>query len=344
MGVLFDSIIYDLQSHGGVSVYYSELLQRIVKDADSGDNRYLSFGVDSKQKLDSFGVDNILSYTPRVLERYRDVDLSIFSMKNSVFHSSYYRLPVDSKTPVITTVHDFTYEKFVKGIPLWVHSWQKKRAVKRSDLIICVSNNTAQDLMTYCNVPENKIRVVYNGVSSNYVPLGTILREEKIVFVGARGGYKNFHLAVKAIQHMPDVALSIVGGGELKQSEIQLLENSIPGRYKWLGRLSDEQLNIEYNKSLCLLYPSSYEGFGIPILEAMRAGCPVIAVNSSSIPEVAGNACVLIDEPNAELIVEAVSKVRNSFHSLQESGFIQSSKFSWDLCYNATKNIYLELI
>ncbi|MCP1628616.1 mannosyltransferase [Citrobacter amalonaticus] len=344
MGVLFDSIIYDLQSHGGVSVYYSEILQRITEDSAFEDNRFLSFGVDSKKKLDSFGIENVLSFAPRILERYRDVDLSILTSKNNVFHSSYYRLPVDSKTPVITTVHDFTYEKFVKGLPLWVHSWQKRRAVKRSDLIICVSNNTAQDLMTYCNVPERKIRVVYNGVSSNYTPLDTILREEKIVFVGARGGYKNFHIAVEAIQQIPHVELSIVGGGELNQSEIQLLENSIPGRYKWLGRLSDEQLNIEYNKSLCLLYPSSYEGFGIPILEAMRAGCPVIAVNSSSIPEVAGNACILIDEPNAEIIADAVGKVRKSFHSLQESGFIQSSKFSWDLCYNATRNIYLELI
>ena len=174
--------------------------------------------------------------------------------------------------------------------------------------------------------------------------MSDVARQNKIIFVGARGGYKNFHLAVKAIRNLPEIILDIVGGGSLTQVELKLLEDNIPGRYKWLGRLSDAELNLEYNKALCLLYPSSYEGFGIPILEAMRAGCPVIAVNSSSIPEVAGNACVLINEPNVELIIESVDKVQKNFKSLQSAGFVQSSKFSWDLCYNSTKNVYQEII
>lgn len=344
MGVIFDSIIYDLQSHGGVSVYFSEILKRIINDDGIDDNLYLSSGNKSSILLEQLGANNIIKLSERILERYRDVDFPSNESSSHVFHSSYYRLPSERKMPIITTVHDFTYEKFVKGLPLWVHSWQKRRAVECSDLIICVSENTAQDLMQFCKVPENKIRVVHNGVSENYSVINDVKRKDTVLFVGARGGYKNFHLAVAALKQVPDVQLRIVGGGNLSAKELFLLEKNIPGRFHWLGRLSDQELNIEYNSSLCLLYPSSYEGFGIPILEAMRAGCPVIAVNASSIPEVAGNACILLDEPKSELIVDAISIVRKGADKLRQAGFTQASKFSWDACYHSTKDVYHELI
>lgn len=135
----------------------------------------------------------------------------------------------------------------------------------------------------------------------------------------------------------------IVGGGVLNNDEITLLEHNIPGRYEWLGRLTDEELNLQYNKAYCLIYPSSYEGFGIPIIEAMRAGCPVIAINNSSIPEVAGDAAILIEYAEAELVVEAVQSLHTDYNKLRLAGLSQASHFSWDKCYSATKKIYKEL-
>lgn len=156
MEVIFDSIIYDLQTHGGVSVYFSEILKRAIQDPDLLNSEFLSFGNDSKITLKKLGINNIHEFNARILERYREVKARQGKIKNKVFHSSYYRLPQDKGIPVVTTVHDFTYEKYISGPPKWVHSWQKYKAIKHSELLICVSNNTAKDLMEYCGVDEKK--------------------------------------------------------------------------------------------------------------------------------------------------------------------------------------------
>lgn len=321
--IVFDRIINSLQKNGGVTVYFKEILERINRD-----------GILCKYTANE----------TRFFGRYRDCCVDTTS---GVFHSSYYRLP---KKPhgckVLTTVHDFTYEKFVQGPALWIHSWQKNRAIKNSDLIICVSHNTALDLMRYCPVEASRIRVIYNGVSDTYYPLPEKQRQygNKVLFVGARGGYKNFLLAVKAVARQPSLALHIVGGGVLSSSEVRLLEQQLPGRYQWLGRLSDEELNIAYNSAYVLLYPSSYEGFGIPIIEAMRAGCPVIAVNASSIPEVAGNAAIMVDAASVEALDVALQILPRQRDSLVAAGYAQAAKFSWERCYQETLAVYNELI
>ncbi len=320
--ILFDPIIYDLQNGGGVTVYFSNILDRI----------------------DNSCVGNVVLENPssRLMNRYRDC---VTNCSCGVFHSSYYRLPTNKKLKIVTTVHDFTYEKFTTGPAKWVHCWQKYRAIKNSDIVICVSNNTAKDLMRYCPIEPEKIRVIYNGVSDSYYPLSDVANStSEILFVGARSGYKNFELAIKALSKLPEFSLSIVGGGELTQAEKNILENHIPGRYNWLGRLSDEELNLAYNRAHALLYPSSYEGFGIPIIEAMRAGCPVVAVNVSSIPEVAGNAAILTEYANADLFAEALLKVSGLREELKKAGLEQAKKFSWDKCFQETLQVYKELM
>lgn len=155
---------------------------------------------------------------------------------------------------------------------------------------------------------------------------------------------KNFDVAVDVLKKLPDFSLSIVGGGKLSYEEIKKLESNIPGRYKWLGRLSDEELNVAYNRAHALLYPSSYEGFGIPVVEAMRAGCPVVAVNVSSIPEVAGSAAILTDYADANLFAEAILKVCDMRDQLRKAGFEQANKFSWEKCFLETLQVYEELM
>jgi mannosyltransferase len=335
--IIYDGIIESLQQSGGVTVVFKELIKRLT------DYSYCSYEVSSR--IVSPQKNHILG--SRFLERYRDAQLPNDILgKDVVFHSTYYRLPANKKLPVVTTVHDFTYERFVKGPAKWVHSWQKNRAIRNSDLVICVSHNTAKDLQKYCPINPKKIRVIYNGVSDSYHLLDGILSEKSqdVVFVGARSGYKNFTLAVESVASVPNLQLKIVGGGKLSEDEIKHLDAYLPNRYQWLGRLSDEELNQTYNTAYALLYPSSYEGFGIPIIEAMRAGCPVIAVNVSSIPEVAGDAAILVDKTTVAAFSEALIKLPAIRKQLISAGFAQAAKFSWNRCFEETLAIYNELL
>lgn len=343
MNIIFDGIIENLQSNGGCTVYFNELLTHF--DIDNNNVSYIDYtkktgliSADLPEKIKVLSVGKI-----RFSERWRDVDLCK-SPGHSIFHSTHYRL-AKQNVKTVTTVHDFTYELYRKGPSRWMHSWQKFRAIRNSHLVICVSQNTADDLMKFCPIDPSKIRVVYNGVSPDYYPLDNIQKTNEVVFIGARGWYKNFTLAVETLKHQPGLMLSIVGGGKLSNEEIQLLETTISGRYQWLGRLTDDQLNQVYNRAYCLFYPSSYEGFGIPVIEAMRSGCPVIAVNVSSIPEVAGSAAILTPQADVASFNQAFTTLshQDTRNNLIQKGFEQASRFSWQKCYQDTLGVYHEL-
>ncbi|MGY0156505.1 glycosyltransferase family 4 protein [Edwardsiella tarda] len=335
--IIYDGIIEKLQSGGGVTVVFRELISRM------SNYKYISY--DNKSKISS--PDSNIIYDSRPFERYRDVNSNIIDKIENceVFHSTYYRIPSLSDIPIVTTVHDFTYEKFITGPARWIHSWQKKRAILRSDIVICVSHNTAKDLMRYCPVDPSRIRIIHNGVSEVYRPISKKNRfqSNKVLFIGARSGYKNFDLAIESISSIKNLELCIVGGGKLSEQEYKKLEQKLPNRYCWLGGISNEELNTIYNQSYALLYPSSYEGFGIPVIEAMRAGCPVIAANSSSIPEVAGNAAILLDMLSVSSVRDALLSMPSYREQLIADGFKQANKFSWDSCFQKTLAVYDEL-
>lgn len=281
-------------------------------------------------------------------ERYRRC---ITSATSDLFHSSYYRLPQSKKIPSITTVHDFIYERFNSGPRRWVHSSQKYKAIKEAAAVICISENTKKDLFEFMpDIVEKKVRVVHNGVGNSYFPLQMKVKPSTqrpyVLFIGSRVTYKNFAVAVNSLSLLTDIDLVCVGGGEFTESERRTLETIIPNRYRHEGIVNDERLNYLYNDAICLIYPSSYEGFGIPVLEAMRAGCPVIALNSSSIPEVAGNAAVLLERPEPDLISKAIEQLLDHEfrQGIQQKGFIQSSLFSWDNCFNNTIKLYEEVL
>ncbi len=329
--IILDLIVTSLQRSGGISVYFDNICNFLSKSGE----KYFVVGDYSFEQYP-------VARRNRFLERYRSARVN---HTDGVFHSSYYRLPSRRGLKVVTTVHDFTYEKYVGGLARWVHSWQKNRAIRHSDIVICVSQNTARDLMRYCPVEPGKVRVIYNGVSEKYFPITDGLEPSNIVlFVGGRRGYKNFRAAVTAVASLHELELHIVGGGPLNKHERQQLDRLMPNRYKWLGYLSDDDLNLAYNRAYALLYPSSYEGFGIPIIEAMRAGCPVIAVNSSSIPEVAGKAALLVDNPSVDMLISALRQINFQREQLRKDGFVQAAQFSWSRCFEETLAVYQELL
>lgn len=308
MNVIFDNIIFSLQRFGGISVVWNELLQRAQAD----------------KELNLTELDYRNERLYRRLERYRIPDY--MAEKPSVFHSSYFRVLPQAGVHNVTTVHDLTYHFYRKGLPKAVHLWEEARALKHSEAIICISENTKRDLLTfYPWVKEETIHVIYNGVSDDFYPIKNIEKKGYLLFIGNSSvSYKRY-----------DIAQEVA-----KRTGLELVA---------ARNVTSEELNKLYNEALCLLYPSDYEGFGLPILEAQKAGCPVIAQNYSSVPEVIGKGGLIVEHSSTEKIVQQMIEKVNEVQSRPMQGIIaagieNAKRFSWDNTYEQTKNVYRQLL
>jgi len=343
--ITFDGVIFNSRNNlGGVNVYFRELLRRA---ALAEQIQVIVYDNNIKPSDLQIAPEQLDLRRERLFERYR----SLSNVSDGLLHSSYYRTSRQPGVLNVVTVYDFTYERFTSGIRTPIHSWQKRDAIMHSDAAICISQNTQRDLLKYVpEYPEEKIFITHLAASEHFKPVvvmaPTVTTQPYVLFVGGRAGYKNFSTAVEAVSLIDDIALICVGGGEITPQERALLDGALLGRYFHVGPVETAQLNELYNLAVCLLYPSVYEGFGIPPLEAMQAGCPVVALNCSSIPEVIGEAGILVDEPDPQLIAAVINECRSADRRLQMRilGFKQAAKFSWDKTFNETLSIYRQLL
>lgn len=354
MKVALDNIVFSLQRTGGISTYWGELLKR-VEDADFETLILEDTGVENnvvRRGLTPKSINNISSVLPLRLRRY----LTPGKVDADIFHSSYYRSVKGKRVKNIVTLYDFTYEYYRKGAAALVHKIQKGNALRRADGIICISENTRKDLFRfYPDTDPGKVtviplaagsefKVVDNG-EAEFRKLNSESRSGKyVLFVGARGGYKNFSIAVDTVADHEELTLLTVGA-PLSDEEKAVLEQKLAGRFSHLTNIDSETLNILYNNAFCLIYPSEYEGFGIPVLEAMRAGCPVVAMNRSSVPEAAGDAALLIDDPVADEFSEQLNLLYSDVFRTEiiDKGVIHSESFSWDHCIHQTFEFYKKI-
>ncbi|KFZ44015.1 hypothetical protein DS62_10515 [Smithella sp. SC_K08D17] len=355
MNIYLDNIVFNLQEAGGISVYWAELIKRLLKDNKSVQFIESSTGSNIFRQALDIKREDILIESPLPIKVLRYLPLQKSITEFSIFHSSYYRICNQANVFNITTVHDFTYEFYRKGLPKYVHTNQKKQATKKANGIICVSENTKKDLLTFhpC-LDDSKITVIYNGVSNDFYPINkahtdntgedikVVLDKRYILYIGSRDHYKKFDITINVVSELKDYCLVIVGGKDFTKVEMADLEKKLSGRHYHFKGLGNKDLNILYNHAFCLLYPSLYEGFGIPILEAMKAGCPVVATNVSSIPDVCGDAGLMVGKADVKNIIYEIKKLEseNFKDHIVQLGFKQAGKFSWDKCYQETIQFY----
>jgi len=282
-------------------------------------------------------------------------------------HAAYLGYPIATRKPYIVTIHDLgplTHPKFFSDTMPWVIKKSLKQALAKAERIICVSQSTAEELETYAGKNfQNRIRVVYEGVSPEFFEPGRIdslkslpgLPQAGTPFILAAGKIsprKNVARLMQALAKIADQIphhLFLVGasGWDMEGVKRELDNPRLAGRIHFTGYVTDEQLRALYSSASVYVHPSLFEGFGLTILEAMAAGCPVVTSNVSSLPEVAGDAALLVDPYDVDSIAEAMEALCTDFSLAADfikKGRTRARAFTWERCAEQVACIYQNVI
>ena len=274
-----------------------------------------------------------------------------------VVHFPHFNLPIFYRRPYIVTIHDLTLslfpgQKMTKWFQRLAYNIVIRRATKKAKKIIAVSNNTKNDLINMLKVPEEKIEVIYNGIGKEFsliedtkVLEGTLKKygidKEFLLYTGVWRNHKNLPRLIKAFgsvrnKYGIDLKLVITGKPDPYYPEVknEVKNLGLENEVIFPGLVDEKELVHLYNSALFYVFPSLYEGFGMPPLESMKCGTPVLASNTSSIPEICGDGNAIFFDPNNE--EEIAEKIKNFFEDpalqadLIEKGMIRADEFSWE--------------
>ncbi|PQJ34738.1 hypothetical protein BSZ35_09125 [Salinibacter sp. 10B] len=273
-----------------------------------------------------------------------------------VYHQTHYNVclaKLCSGIPLVVTVHDMTPELYPEEFdnPEAVHSG-KQEMCDRATAIVCVSENTKQDLQDIYNCDSEKIYVVPHGGGKKKTQGDESLNtpDQYVLYVGKRKGYKNFSELVKALaplmEEMPELHLVCLGGEEITDSELRpFVKRGVDSRVHH-DTPSDEKMTSYYRNATLLAYPSLYEGFGLPILEAFRNRCPVVVSRRSCFPEIAGEAAAYFEpgkEEALKTVVERVVKDDEYRRTLIDRGEKRRRQFSWRRSAECLHRVYQDV-
>jgi glycosyltransferase involved in cell wall biosynthesis len=259
--------------------------------------------------------------------------------KFDIIHESYYsgRHYRKSNCEIFYTIHDMIPELFPSQFLKYSKVLDKRKiAFQSSGHFIAISQNTAQDLVRLFDIAPERIRVIHHGIGAMPDVGAVTRRPDCVLYVGSRGAYKNFGRLVQAFSSDPglarDVELVIFGGGSLSPVERAAIEEAGIRRFSQRGG-DDALLARAYREATAFVYPSLYEGFGLPLLEAMSQGCPVVCSRASCFPEIVGDAARMFDPTDPSDIADALTSVLSDSvlqRTLSERGAERVTQFSWE--------------
>ncbi|WP_080056175.1 glycosyltransferase family 4 protein [Spirosoma aerolatum] len=363
MKVFIDHQKFTTQKYGGISRYFANIIEGI-KQSDSityqlgvlhAKNHYIK---DEPLALKGSLSDKILSRSEKadyMLNQYYCERL-LSKSEFDVFHPTYYDpyFFKQLKKPLVVTIHDLTYERlpeyFWAKDPL---TYQKRLNIERADAIIAISNTTRNDLLHFFKVDPAKVSVIYHGIDIDtplqFAPIAN-LPERYVLFVGDRSGYKNFYLFMNAIKPLllsdPTLQVILTGGGRVEIADEEFLKRlGLTDRVRHINA-TDEQLNSLYKNAQLFVYPSLYEGFGLPILEAYKARCPILLSDTECFREVAADAAVFFKATDQDDLTSKLSSTLAD-HALRaelvERGMKRLADFPLKKSIDATLDVYKSL-
>lgn len=352
-------VLYDYPSvsmaYGGVARYVCEIMKELHDDIEVKPSILVTDNVYIKDlpflKIRSFitdknfkGKDKGQRILNTVYSNYK-VLMNNFDIFHSTFSDAYFLMKV--KKPVVVTIHDMINEKLPEyHISHASHIESKRNLIYKSTHIIAVSENTKKDILKIYPVNPDKITVIHHGPPE---PAKQIYKNELgnyILYVGRRTRYKNFNLFVESISPLlsknPDLKLVCIGSSFTNDekeffNKLRILKQAIS-----MG-VSDEVLYSIYRHALVFVFPSIFEGFGIPILEAFANECPVCLSDSSCFPEIAGDAAMYFNPADLVSIRENIQKIitdKDVANNLRKKGLERLSLFSWQKAAQETFSIY----
>lgn len=348
-----------MQNFGGISRYFFELMNNSQKVGYVQDlsllltsNEYLreSKNVATSINLPVSQHSKLYRISNQVNRTYSQAKVKFGSY--DVFHPTFYENYFIGriKKPYVITIYDLINERF----PQYFQANQefiarKKALMENATRVIAISENTKKDIIEYFNISESKIDVTYLAESLSLINPEKItnLPERYLLFIGKRDGYKNFDKMYQGVKDLliDDNGLFLVcaGGGKFTYRELeQFSSDKISHKIKFVSFSKNEELKYLYENAICFIFPSLYEGFGIPVLESFASGCTACISHSSSLKEIGGQAALYFDPNSSSEIKAAVEQAlsldkKNKFTEL---GFQELQKYSWHKTTEQTFNVY----
>ena len=359
--ILYDEQMFTFQRFGGVTRYFADLIYNLPANEFVADipmkyceNHYVTETYGHEYKKLSFPANYRLR---RRIYSLFNRSISKNAVKHSdydIFHPTYYN-PYFLKSvkergkQLVLTIHDMTFERYPQNVLFYDRTIQhKKRLIAEADHIIAVSENTKRDIVEILGTDPSKISVVHHG----YRPVATVaprLFDHYVLYVGERKGYKNFMpwlSAISPLLHLDRNLKIVCTGAPFTGAELKQFDGwGVSDRLIHLSA-NDAQMASLYRHALCFVFPSHYEGFGIPILEAYHNNCPVCLSDASCFPEVAGDAALYFNPCDAHSMHDTLKEIlasRALRNELTAKGTIRGKDFSIEKMVEQTCNVYRKL-
>jgi glycosyltransferase involved in cell wall biosynthesis len=364
MKVIYDHQAFSFQEYGGISRYFSELIKffrtkNIIETEiliSYSNNQYLSDIVKVKTFFPWFrfkGRNKIIEY----LNRSASVKRLREPKDYTIFHPTYYDpyfLKAIGDIPFILTIHDMAHEHYPGSFSrLDFTAKNKKILASKAARIIAISEFTKKDIIETYNIQESMIDVIYHASSFSLKKKDSVnisLPDDYILFVGKRNTYKNFLFFLRATQKVLSLKsnyyIVCAGGGRFNKSEAALIDElKLSDKIIQLP-VDDNLLACIYSRAKVFVFPSLYEGFGIPVLEAFANGCPAVLSNNTALPEVGGDAALYFNPQNEENLISVLLEVlekEDLRKDLIEREFKRAELFSWEKTAEMTLNTYKKI-